>query len=76
MPITAFIDTLSLREKSTAFGFYAYFYMAEIMEKVSRIIEVLCKDPARTMLALKISILIAALLIGVLAGDPIEDDGL
>jgi len=48
--------------------------MVDIMEKVSRIIEVLCKDPARTMLALKISILVAALLIGILAGDPIEDD--
>jgi len=50
--------------------------MADTMEKVSRIVEILCKDPARTMLALKISILVAALLIGILAGDPIEDDGL
>ena len=45
------------------------------MEKLSRIIEILYRDPTKTMLALKLSVLVAALLIGVLAGDPIEDDG-
>jgi len=44
------------------------------MEKITRIIEILYRDPAKTMLALKLSVLVAILLIGALAGDPIEDD--
>ena len=48
--------------------------MVDIMKKMLRIIEILYKDPTKTMLALKLSILAAALLIGILRGDPIEDD--
>jgi len=45
------------------------------MKKLSRVIEILYKDPMKTMLALKLSLLAASLLIGILRGDPIEDDG-
>jgi len=44
------------------------------MEKITRIIEIMYKDPAKTMLALKLSLLAASLLIGILKGDPIDDD--
>jgi len=50
--------------------------MVDSMKKLSKVIEILYKDPAKVMLALKISILVAALLIGILRGDPIEDDGM
>jgi len=45
------------------------------MEKMSKIIEILYKDPTKTMLALRLSILAAALLVGIMRGDPIESDG-